>query len=691
MDNGPSRRTMLTALGASIPLAGCTESLSGDEEENESGEENDSTETATENGTNETDEEESEETETETTETENESDGNETVDNESDGGGNETETNETDGNETETNETDGDETDEGASDAELPRWPAIEYGEVVSDFESLGDWVVHTGVPEAASEEARTGSQAIAVESEDDAAVMAMGFPDGIDLENWTLSMAIKAESARRVVMEVIAPERGTHLTANRIVPEGLDDWFRVDFGYTSKHGTPDLTNVTELRLTVFGPEDGPTRFVADDLRRTQTPDNGKAILAFYGGIESHREVAIPNLAEREWPAALPIDPRAIGSSGRMGVEELTELRDRGWDVCSHPANAGALPERPPEQQRDIIENGQEFLADQGFEDGARHFFAPDDRMGRETVEIVRDVHESGFLFGYNPTAAPPTGIHTVSTFWGMALHDGVRRQINLADQYNQLVVIRVPRIVADDAAEDASGEFMPVSDFEELVNHIEQRGLDVVTPSALVDGGIDAGDGDSESSETPEREEGTLLEAGPSHEFEGSGSGSTGEFDLQSGIALASFEHGGSGEFVVEVQGELPNELVVSTAGTGSGESAFAVGGGSYTLEVEADGDWTIEIEQPEVHSDDLAELPTEASGSGSSYIGPLWTEGGVSLQATHDGSGEFIVDGYDTEGNWEQVIYDEGEFDNNRSYSAGGAVWLNVEADGDWTISIE
>ncbi len=35
--------------------------------------------------------------------------------------------------------------------------------------------------------------------------------------------------------------------------------------------------------------------------------------------------------------------------------------------------------------------------------------------------------------------------------------------------------------------------------------------------------------------------------------------------------------------------------------------------------------------------------------------------------------------------------MIYDEGEFDNNRSYSAGGAVWLNVEADGDWTISIE
>lgn len=688
MDNGPSRRTMLTALGASIPLAGCVESLSDEEEPNESAESNttddeddDTTETPTEEdddgGTNDTDEDGPEDVEADDNETDedvvegNESEGNET---------------EEDGNESEGNETDED------APVDLPRWPAIESGEVVSDFESLGDWVVPSGVPEAVSEEARAGSQAIAVESEDNWAGMAMAFPDGIDLDGWTLSMAIKAESAQRVAMEVIAPERGDHLTASRIVPDGLDDWFRVDFGYTSKHGDPDLSNVTELRLTVFGPEDGPTRFVADDLRRTPAADNGKAILAFYGGIESHRSVAVPLLAEREWPAALPIDPRAIGDSGRMDLGELSDLRERGWDVCPHPANAGALPERPPEQQRDLIEGGREFLAEQGFEDGARHFFAPDDRLSRETLEIVRNVHESGFLFGYSPNAAPPTGIHTVSLFWGMDLHEGVRRQINLADQYNQLVAIRVPRIVADDAAEDASGEYMSVSDFEHLINHIEQRGLDVITPSDLLDGDMAReGEGEAESPDSPELEEGTILEAGQSYSFEGTGNDEL-ALDLDEGIVVASFSHEGSGEFAVTVaDGDAPNDLVARTSGDGLGESAVAVGGGSYSLAVEADGNWTLDIEQPEVHSDDLEELPVEASGSGSSYVGPLWTEGGVGLEATHEGSGPFVVDGYDADGGWEQIINDEGEFDNNRSYSAGGAVWINVEADGDWTLAIE
>lgn len=58
--------------------------------------------------------------------------------------------------------------------------------------------------------------------------------------------------------------------------------------------------------------------------------------------------------------------------------------------------------------------------------------------------------------------------------------------------------------------------------------------------------------------------------------------------------------------------------------------------------------------------------------------------------MVATHDGDGEFIVDGYGADGSWEVLVHRTGAFDNSRSYRVGGAVWLNVEADGNWTLEV-
>lgn len=106
--------------------------------------------------------------------------------------------------------------------------------------------------------------------------------------------------------------------------------------------------------------------------------------------------------------------------------------------------------------------------------------------MTPATHAIVRDAHESGFLFGSCPTGAPPTGIHMTPVIWGPALYNDVRRHINLCDQYNQLTVIRIPPIVED---EDAGENDVSLEDFDHLLDHLENRRLDVVTPSDVVDG----------------------------------------------------------------------------------------------------------------------------------------------------------------------------------------------------------
>ncbi|UHQ99046.1 polysaccharide deacetylase (plasmid) [Natrinema zhouii] len=570
-------------------------------------------------------------------------------------------------------------------------WPAIESGQVISDFEDLGEWSARTGELSAASDEARLGSQAAVIESDEATARMEIRFDDGIDFEDWDTSLAVKPESADRIIVEFLAPTQSQRLTSIRIVPDGYDGWFRMDCGYQQKPGEdPDLSNVTGLNIIADGPDGGPTKLLVDDLRRTESAANGAAILAFYGGHGSHYDIAAEMLEERDWTAAVPVSPEQIGAAGRMGRTELRDLRDRGWDVCSLPQVSTPLPEQSEDQQRQILETARDALADEGFEDGSRHLFVPDDRMDATTYGLTREIHETTFLSNAGTTSVPPTEMHMIPFIWGPALHTGVRRHTNLSDQYNHLTVVRVPRIV-DEADVGVNENRMSLDDFGLLLDHIEHRGLDVITPSDLVDETFERADGNDET-ENRERPSGTILEAGQSHTFEGSESGNTATFDLDEGILVANVSHDG-GEIAVDVtkpDGIGRNENLLTTSGNATGESIMAVDDDAYRLEIDADSAWSIDLSQPAVDADELRDLPFEATGTGSAFVGPLWTQGGVRVVATHDGDGTFVVDGYDADGSREILVHRTGEFDNSRSYKAGGPVWLNVEADGDWTLEV-
>ncbi|ELZ24465.1 polysaccharide deacetylase [Haloterrigena salina JCM 13891] len=570
-------------------------------------------------------------------------------------------------------------------------WPAIEAGQGLSDFEDLDEWSPRTGELSAAPDEARLGSQAAVIESDEATAGLEIRFDDGIDFEGWDASLAVKPESADRIIVEFLAPTRSERLTGIRIVPDGYDGWFRMDCGYQQKPGEdPDLSNVTGLNITADGPDGGPTKLLVDDLRRTESAANGAVILAFYGGHESHYDVAAEMLAERDWAAAVPVSPERIGEAGRMGLDELRDLRDRGWDVCSLPQVSTPLPEQPADRQRQVLEHARDALASEGFEDGARHLFVPDGRMDAETYDVARDVHESAFLYSSGTTGVPPTEMHMIPYIWGPALHTGVRRYANLSDQYGLLTVVRVPRIV-DEADVGVDENRMSLDDFGLLLDHLEHRGLDVVTPSDLVDGDFERADGENETT-SPKRPSGVVLEAGQSHAFEGSGSTDSQTVGLDGGVLVANVSHDGSAIAVdvTGVDGSGRSENLLTTAENATGESIMAVEGGTYGLEVDADDAWSIELSQPAVRADDLADLPVQASGTGSAFVGPLWTEGDVRVVATHDGDGQFVVDGHGADGSREILVHRTGSFDNSRSYKAGGVVWLDVEADGDWTLEV-
>lgn len=571
-------------------------------------------------------------------------------------------------------------------------WPAVDTGESITMFSEDAPLEPLTGEFSGIPEEARIGEQAMAVEASGEQASMAVFFPDGLDLDGWDLSIAVKAESINRVAIEVHAPEFGDHLTSFRRLPNDHDDWLRVDFGYDEKQGEPDLTNVTELRIFGFSADDGPTRFLVDDLRRTSAISNGKAILACYDGHRSHLDLAVPMLEERGMVGTIAMDPRQIGGSNRMDIHDLRELQDYGWDICISPNSSDGLSGLPEDEQRSIIESAQSGIRDSGFEEGSRHFFAPNWRQYDPTNHaIVRELFDTGFVFGSSTSGIPPTGPHLIPMSWGPALRGGIRRQINIADQYQLLVVLRIPRLVAEE--EDVTeGSEMWLGDFEHLLDHLEQRGLDVITPSALVEGSFDDG---AKVDTVQDRPQGVILHAGRQHAMSGVDGERTDSFVVEDGILVGSFSLDGGGALsadIIDEGGSASPRVFTRSAGHRTGESIISLDAGEYSLDIEAEGRWELELNQPEVHSDDLMDLPQSGlSGNGPDVIGPFWAPEAGSLSVTHDGHSAFIIDIHAASGDWERIEETTGEFDGNRSYAVTGTVWLNIEADGTWAVDID
>jgi hypothetical protein len=200
-------------------------------------------------------------------------------------------------------------------------------------------------------------------------------------------------------------------------------------------------------------------------------------------------------------------------------------------------------------------------------------------------------------------------------------------------------------------------------------------------------------GSEESENEDASDEEEG--IEAGESYSFEGNGSDVSDEFELTEGIATIEFSHSGESNFIatmVALEGEdWDDELLVNVIGSIEGRSALAVSGGAYRLDVDADGDWSIDLEQPAVSEGDAESPPIEHSGEGPDYFGPVALDGVHEVTASHDGESNFILQAHGIDGDWDLVVNEIGEFEGSSTLRSSELVYFDVEADGNWSVSVE
>lgn len=195
---------------------------------------------------------------------------------------------------------------------------------------------------------------------------------------------------------------------------------------------------------------------------------------------------------------------------------------------------------------------------------------------------------------------------------------------------------------------------------------------------------------------DTDEEANGVLVEGGDSHSFDGSGPEVTPEIELRQGVLTVEFTHDGERNFrarMVNIEGEPWEDIQLLNVFRGTdGSSMMAVDGGLYRVDINADGDWTIDIDQPEILAEDVEEAPFETSGSGWAWRGPFRAEGVSEVNATHDGERNFIAWTHDAGGNQSLLINEIGEYEGTNIFRPDeGAFWINIEADGNWSIEIE
>lgn len=364
-------------------------------------------------------------------------------------------------------------------------------GSSIDDFEGkVGDrWNPENGKYATDTKNAFEGDQSLVLQAEEGDApsvtISRLFYSDseensGLDLSSHDLSLAVRFEqpSNGHISVECLAPAEGDKLTCRRFIPQELKGWTRFDLGYTGKAGNPEPQSVVELRISVTT-EGEPIKVGIDDLRKIPKADKGKVMFQFDDSVASAYNTVFPMFKERDWQAGVAVIPDEIGSQDSLTTPNMREMADAGWDMMSH-TSTDRLPTRSEQEQKRAIKRSKEQIKSQGFKNGARHFVAPNGRVNTTTLNLIQENHETNFMFGAGPgNAAQPTNMFTIPRVMGSS-PDAVVELLDLAEEFNQLIVVQYHGV--------GDGKETSTAAFEQVVSHVDEKDMDVVSPSQFLD-----------------------------------------------------------------------------------------------------------------------------------------------------------------------------------------------------------
>jgi len=157
-------------------------------------------------------------------------------------------------------------------------------------------------------------------------------------------------------------------------------------------------------------------------------------------------------------------------------------------------------------------------------------------------------------------------------------------------------------------------------------------------------------------------------------------------------------FEHDGSSNFIVELIDDESGDTVdvlVNEIGSVRGATGTALPDGEYILDVDADGEWSIELGEPYAPENEYGVPPGSLSGEFNDVFGEIEMDGRYTVSGEHSGDGNFQVIAWDeanTSGFPNAVIFNEiGQFSGETSVQLSGLFYIEVVGNGDYSVEIE
>lgn len=149
---------------------------------------------------------------------------------------------------------------------------------------------------------------------------------------------------------------------------------------------------------------------------------------------------------------------------------------------------------------------------------------------------------------------------------------------------------------------------------------------------------------------------------------------------------------HNGSSNFAVVIKRANGTyvDLLANTIGPYSGSRAVAIKDGNHVFEVDADGDWTIQVSKPWRYPRGLT---ASYSGAGDSVPRAFKTGGGLlKIRYSYEGDSNFSIVLYKTNGRYIDLVANEiGSTSGSSGVTVGkGKYALDITAEGSWTVRV-
>lgn len=190
---------------------------------------------------------------------------------------------------------------------------------------------------------------------------------------------------------------------------------------------------------------------------------------------------------------------------------------------------------------------------------------------------------------------------------------------------------------------------------------------------------------------------------------LQGTGVTATGTFTLEKGLSIFHMTHDGNSNFSVwlyDAQTGETVDLLANVTGSYDGSTIVGVTGetmqasaGEHLLDVDADGNWEVIIEQPRPVTAPTA--PQTFTGKGPDVPQAFYLEQGTAtFHMVHDGTSNFAIWLYDRDGYSIDLLVNEiGPFDGSTVVGVTGGIfgaapgihYVAIEADGNWEVRVE